>query len=74
MALSRTGTVPTPAWGSTLASTFRGFRVLSHSDRARVSLFVFCTCLDQAGARFGLGLARGFLVFETEPCLEAFKP
>ena len=37
------------------------FRVLSNSDRAPVFLFVFCTCLDQAGARFGLGLARSFL-------------
>ena len=37
-----------------------GFRVLSNSDRAPVFL-IFCSCLDQAGARFGLGLARGFL-------------
>ena len=40
-----------------------GFRVLSKSDRAPVFLFDFCTCLDQAGARFELGLARGFLCF-----------
>ena len=39
-----------------------GFRVLSNSDRVPVFLFVLCTrlpcpgtCLDQAGARFGLG-------------------
>ena len=38
-----------------------GFRVLSNSDRAPVFVFVFRTCLDQAGARFVLGLARGFL-------------
>ena len=46
-----------PRWRSTLASTFHGFRV----HRAPVFLFVFCTCLDQAGAGFGMGLARGFL-------------
>ena len=38
-----------------------GFRALSNSDRVSLFLFVFCTCLDQAGARFVLGLARGFL-------------
>ena len=38
-----------------------GFRALSNSDRVPVFLFVFCTCLDQAGARLGLYLARGFL-------------
>ena len=33
------------------------------------------TCLDQAGASFGLGLARGFMFsFEMEPGLEAVKP
>ena len=37
------------------------FRVLSNSDRAPVLLCVFCSCPDQAAARFGLGLARGFL-------------
>ena len=36
-----------------------GFRVLSNSDRAPVFLFVLRTWLEQAGARFGLGLARG---------------
>ena len=45
-----------------------GFRVLSNSDRAPLFLFVLgtrlpCpgTCLDQAGARFGLALASGCL-------------
>ena len=45
------------------------FRVLWNSDRAPV-LFVLCTWLDQAGARFGLGLARGFLCLVS--ILEAF--
>ena len=44
------------------APSLYGFRVLLSSGRAPVFLFVFCTCLDQAGGvRFGLGLARGFL-------------
>ena len=38
-----------------------GFRVLSNSDSAPVFLFVLRSWLEQAGARFGLGLARGFL-------------
>ena len=49
---------------STLASTFHGLRVLSNSDP--VFLFVFCTCLDQAGARFGRVCLEG-------SCLEACK-
>ena len=50
-----------------------GFRVLSNSDRAPVFLFVLCTrspcpgtCLDQAGARFGLTLASGCLCLLKE--------
>ena len=35
------------------------FRDLSNSDRAPVFVFVLCTCLDQAGARFEPGFARG---------------
>ena len=50
-----------PRWRSTLASTFYAFKVLSNSDRAPVFLFVSCTCLDQAGKKVWLGLARGFL-------------
>ena len=45
-----------------------GFRFLSNSDHAPVFLFILCTrlpcpgtCLDQAGARFGLSLASGRL-------------
>ena len=49
-----------PRWRSTLASTFTraGFR---RTLIAFPSSYVFCTCLDQAGARFELRLARGFL-------------
>ena len=50
-----------PRWRSTLTSTFYAFKVLSNSDRAPVFLFVSCTCLDQAGKKVWLGLARGFL-------------
>ena len=50
-----------PHWRSTLASTFYGFKVLLNSDRVPVFLFGFCTCLDQAVARFWMGLARSFL-------------
>ena len=42
-----------------------GFRVLSNSDRAPVFVFVLRAWLEQAGARFGLGLARGFLCRKT---------
>ena len=38
-------------------------------------LHAFGVQVDQAGARFGLGLAPGFwFSFEIEPCVEAFKP
>ena len=56
---------PTPAAAPPCLDLYR-FRVLSNSDRAHVFLFVLPTCLagthlDQAGARFGLALAPGFL-------------
>ena len=59
---ARTVTCMSPPfrWRSTLASTFKGFG-FSRTLIALVSSYVFCTCLDQAGARFGLGLARGRL-------------
>ena len=37
------------------------FRVISNSDPVPVFMFIFRTCLGKAGARFGLGLGRGFL-------------
>ena len=50
-----------PALALHLCLDLYGFKVLSNSNRVPVFLLVFCTCLDQAGARFGLGLARSFL-------------
>ena len=38
-----------------------GFGVSLISDRAPVFLFGLCTCLDRAGAGFGLGPAQGIL-------------
>ena len=52
-----------------------GFRVSLISDRAPFFLFVFCTCLDQAGARFGLGLTRRLCFCKLSiDWKEAFNP
>ena len=40
-----------------------GFRVLSNSDR---SCLLICSLQDQAGARFGLALARLLVLIEIE--------
>ena len=48
-------------WPSTFALTFTGLG-FSRTLIVLPSSYLFLgTCLDQAGARFGLGLARGFL-------------
>ena len=71
-----------PRWRSTLALTFYEFTALSNSDRAPVFLFALCTrllrdgpcpgtCLDQAGARFGLGHFRVLVLVDSEP---AWRP
>ena len=52
---------PTLAGAPPLPRPFTGLGFSGTLIALLASCLFFCTCLDQAGARFGLGLARGFL-------------
>ena len=54
--------LPSPL-GSTFASISAGLGFSRILIALPSSYVFFCTCLDQARPRFGLGLARGFLRF-----------